>query len=173
MTILLLLLAFFAAVPLTAQDTVRKPLYQLPAVVPAGQSSDTETGDMLVASDEGLFRIIGDNTAQPLWTGGKVKQMLRTEVTETGGDRVEQWYFITSRGILVSNDLVNFELRNNGLPDLIVEDYDGKQATFSGEIQDLKDICANPTDPLELVTATKDNVYITYDGARTWKCLVP
>lgn len=171
MTIVLILLALCMRGPAAAQEPVRKPLYKLPAVVSAGQAADIGTQDMLVATDDGLFRNAGTNTLVPLWQGGKVRQILRTEVTRTGGSMGEQWYFITSEGVLASSDLSSFELRNTGLPALTVEHYDGRQITFDEEVQDLKDICANPSNPLELVTATKDAVYISYDGAHTWKSL--
>ena len=170
MTIVLFLLTLLFASPVSSQDSVRKPLYELPDNTQTAQKID-ETQDMLIASDNGLFRSLNTNTLIPLWTNGKVKQIVRTVIQKTGGDRAEQWYFVTSLGILTSSDLLTFELRNNGLPFLTIEEYNGGQTAFTQEVQDLKDLCVSPQNPLELVTATKDTVYITFDGGMNWKSL--
>ncbi|MCR5289092.1 MAG: hypothetical protein K6E51_03775 [Treponema sp.] len=117
---------------------------------------------MLVGTDNGLFKLDSTDAYIPLWTGGKVKQIVHTN---------QRWYFLTSEGILTSIDLTSFVLKNTGLTALTIEKYENKQITLTKEIQDLKDLCVNPLNPQELVTATKDAVFITRDGGETWKSL--
>ena len=83
----------------------------------------------------------------------------------------EVWYFRTSKGILYSADLETFELRNNGLPFLTLKKYDGENTSLDKKIHTLKDLFVNPLNSRELVTATKDNVYISRDGGLNWKSI--
>ncbi len=165
---LYVLTAFFS--PAAAQTQAR-PLYELPPLPQGEQSLNIGTQDIITGNDNGLFRIIGNNTALPLWTDGKVKQIYRTELVTIAGDMTEQWYFITSKGILYSSDLKKFEFRNNGLPKLILHQFEDGKDSYIEQAEELKDINANPLNPLQLVTATKDNVYITYDGGLNWSSL--
>ena len=72
---------------------------------------------------------------------------------------------------MTTSDLSNFEMRNEGLPFLTIKQYDGKNTTFLKQPAQLKDLAVHPTNPNILVTATKDAVYITYDGGVKWKSL--
>ena len=150
-----------------------KPLYNLPEKEPAIEnfSRSGETKNFLVGTSKGLFKINTGNSAIPLWTEGAVEQILRTEQVGEDGNRIESWFFRTSKGILFSSDLENFEFRNEGLPVLTLKHYDGTNTTFEKETANLKDICANPFNPNQLVTATKDAVYISRDGGKIWKSL--
>ena len=55
-----------------------KPLYQLPENPSVNSSSEIESGTdvFLVGSDDGLFRVTNRNSAFPLWTEGRVDQIL-------------------------------------------------------------------------------------------------
>lgn len=154
----------------TAQTQAR-PLYQLSPMPLKEETTDTATQNIIAGNDAGLFRITDNNTALPLWTEGRVKQILRTETVGKTGNTEEHWYFITSKGILYSQNLNEFEFRNTGLPSLVIHEYDKQKDSYTQQIEDLKDICANPLNPMQLVTATKDNVYISFDGALNWKSL--
>ena len=150
----------------------RKPLYKLPeqaSVIIDENTSETKT--FLVGTDKGLFKISADNTSVPLWAEGNVEQILRTEIQRQDGKLIESWYFRTEKGILFSQDLSTFELRNEGLPFLTVKKLNGENVEFERKVHSLKDLCVNPLNPLQLVTATKDNVYITKDGGRNWKSI--
>ena len=72
---------------------------------------------------------------------------------------------------LSSDDLESFEFRNEGLPFLTIKQWDGTNTTFLKQPAQLKDLSVHPTNPEILVTATKDDVYITYDGGLSWKSL--
>ena len=151
----------FTATNLLSQS---KPLYELPQYTPANVTDVSDSRQFIVGSDKGLFRIIKNKTLEPLWTDGKVKQILNVAQKEGSA-----WYILTSKGILYSTDLEHFELRNDGLPFLTVKKYDGKTATLEKQVDLLKDIACDPVDPLTLVTATRDNVYLTRDGGKSWR----
>ena len=121
---------------------------------------------MLVGAESGLYKISALKTVIPVWTGGKVSKIVR--VAENKGER---WFFMTSRGILTSTDLTTFDFRNEGLPFLTIKEYDGTNTRFRKQIHQLKDLSVHPTNPSIMVTATKDNVYITYDGGARWRSI--
>lgn len=146
-------------------------IYKLPETV---YENDGETVSlsqfMLAGSEKGLYKINSSKTAIPLWTGGKVSKIIRANNTDTNSQDA-RWYLLTNQGIVTSNDLVNFEFRNEGLPFLTVKHYDGKNTTFLKQCAQLKDLAIHPSKPSILVTATKDDVYITYDGGISWKSI--
>jgi hypothetical protein len=138
-----------------------KSIYKLP------ESSTTTVenagaGGVIAGADSGLYRLTVTKTAVPLWTEGKVSKIIHTP---------SAWYFLTSRGILASADLKTFEYRNNGLPFLKMKEVSPDQISFSNKPAQLKDLEVHPENPAILVTATKDRVYITYDGGLNWQNL--
>ncbi|WP_318714231.1 putative glycoside hydrolase [Treponema sp.] len=141
-----------------------KPLYQLPETLPEKKvtfkEKDKDGTPFLLGTDRGLYKILGNGTAEPLWTDGKVERIIKTSA---------RWFFLTDKGIISSPDLNIFTERNNGLPFLTVKSYDGVQKQLEQKAALLKDICADPFNPDVLVTATKDAVYLTRDGAQTWE----
>ena len=149
-----------------------KPLYKLPEQVVVAEEAIPETKTFLAGSSEGLFKISSSNQAIPLWTDGAVEQIVRAESVSGAqigdGKFHEVWYFRTSKGILFSSDLENFELRNEGLPFLTLKKYDGKETTLEKKIHTLKDLFVNPLNSSELVTATKDKVYVSRDAGLSW-----
>ncbi|MBR1721702.1 MAG: hypothetical protein IJ727_04335, partial [Treponema sp.] len=153
----------------TAQ-TEDNSIYKLPEPsYEVKQDSPSLSGSFILAgSESGLYKINASKTAIPLWQGGKVSKILRTENKDTG--RLK-WYFLTSEGILCSEDLISFELRNEGLSFLTIKQYDGTNTTFLKQPAQLKDLSVHPTNQDILVTATKDDVYITYDGGKKWKSI--
>ncbi len=150
-----------------------KPLYHLPEQNAVAEIPERpgETKNFLAGSSKGLFKVNTGMSSVPLWTDGSVEQILRVQYTDEDGSPLESWYFRTSKGILFSSDLETFELRNEGLPVLTLKRYDGESTTFEKQVADLKDICANPLNPRQLVTATKDAVYLSRDAGTTWKSL--
>jgi hypothetical protein len=116
--------------------------------------------EIIAGYDSGLYRIDGEGGSVPLWLDGEVRKILRT-----GGG----WYLLTSKGIVFSKDLAVFEDRSSGLPLKTYKRYDGSKTSFLTESQDLKDLEADPADPLSLATCTKDAVFVTRDGGASWK----
>lgn len=116
----------------------------------------------LAGYDTGLYRIERDGSTRPLWLGGEVKKILKSEAG---------WYLLGSRGVVFTPDLKTFEERNRGFPVKTIKRYDKGVKSFQYEVQDLKDLEIDPYDPLTLVTCTKDAVFLTRDGAKTWTAL--
>lgn len=115
----------------------------------------------LLGTNKGLSAFLG-NTEKQLWSEGEVKQIYHTETN---------FVFLTTQGILVSNDLETFTKKNEGLPFKTVKKYSEGVKTFSYEIQDLKDLSINPENPQIMVTATKDAVFLTRNGGDSWESL--
>ena len=84
MTILLIVLGFlFINVPAFAQDSSSrsvKPLYQLPDRVVPVDEKDSNLSNFLVGSDNGLFKIPSNNNAIPLWSEGRVDQIVQINI---------------------------------------------------------------------------------------------
>lgn len=172
MTILLIVLSlFFLAPSVYAQDV--KPLYQLPEKTLSSNTTEPETGlnVFLVGSDDGLFRVTNRNSVIPLWTEGRVDQLLQVYLPDDNGFFKNSWIMRTSKGIFFTSDLEKFEERNEGLPFLTVKKYKNNQKSLTLQIQEIKDICVNPVNNQEIVTATKDNVYFSSNGGKSWKSL--
>ena len=174
----------FAIFLVSCQASARstKPSYALaqssnPPVTAAsigGLSAESEADPsnfMLAGAESGLYKISSVRTAIPLWTGGKVSKIIRTSERKEDGSTGDRWFMMTSKGILTSSDLVTFEFRNEGLPFLTIKEYDGTNTGFHKQIHQLKDLSVHPTDSNILVTATKDNVFITYDAGKTWRSI--
>ena len=160
-----------------------KPLYQLPENPSVIVSDEIESGAdlFLVGSDDGLFKVTSRNSAFPLWTEGRVEQILQIKVpfetADTESDASENnvnqtaWIMRTSKGLIFTKDFVNFEERNAGLPFLTVKKYENYSTSLEKQIQELKDLCVNPLNHKEMVTATKDSVFISKDAGLSWKNL--
>lgn len=166
-----LVASFFVFAVLNAKSA--KPLYKLPEKSKAAEeiSSAGDSKVFIVGTNKGLFKVSSGNSFFPIWTEGSVEQIVRTEIPAEDGKNIVNWYFRTNRGILFSSDLEIFEYRNSGLPLSTIKSYDGKNTEFETRVQNLKDLCANPLNPQQLVTATKDAVYLSRDGGRNWKSL--
>jgi hypothetical protein len=167
MTLFVFILLFLFNPAVVSAQT--KPLYQLPEI--SASSTAENEQNIIVAGDSGLFRIVGNSTAVPLWTEGKVSRIAHVDSTRQDGSKGEKWFFVTTEGIVESSDLVSFEKRNKGLPLQTIKQYDGETVSFVKKIKALKDICINPLNPQEIVTATEDAVYLSRDGGSSWKSL--
>ncbi len=167
--VLFLLLLGFSVQNVFAKQV--KPLYKLPEQILVGDDSVQESKVFLAGSNKGLFKISSSNQAIPLWTGGAVEQIFRAALHGDDNEFHEVWYFRTSEGILFSGDLENFELRNNGLPILTLKKYENGVSTLDSRVHILKDISVDPLNSNNVITATKDNVYISKDGGKNWKSI--
>lgn len=151
-----------------------KPLYQLPdksSLIDNSQVDSSILSNFLVGSDEGLYRITSNNSSIPVWTEARVDQIITASLPDSTGVDKPCVIMRTSKGIYVSFDLKTFESRNEGLAFLTVKKYKNHVTTLEKQIQELKDLCVNPLNNSELVTATKDNVYYSSNGGITWKNL--
>ena len=159
---------FFIGFIMTAQEV--KPLYQLPDKSSASaEEIESGTDVFLVGSDDGLFRVTSRNRSIPLWTQGRVDQLLQVNLPDAGGSVKPGWIMRTSKGIFYSQDLITFEERDTGLTFLTIKKYKNKVASLEKQIQELKDLSVNPVNHKEMVTATKDSVFLSRDGGLTWK----
>ena len=72
-----------------------KPLYQLPETLPEKKvtfkEKDKDGTPFLLGTDRGLYKILGNGTAEPLWTDGKVERIIKTSA---------RWFFPTDKGII-------------------------------------------------------------------------
>lgn len=154
---------------LAPAQTDNDSLYKLPEK-PVQTYDGASSGFMLAGTESGLYKITSTRTVVPLWTSGKVNRIVRTDDSSSGSKKTE-WYFLTNQGIMHSTDLNVFDSRNEGLPFLTIKQWDGKEIFFTKQPAQLKDLAVHPENPKILVTATKDDVYITYDGGESWKSI--
>ena len=170
MTILIIALFLLLNVStLNAQEIKEiKPLYQLPKKTMIAEEKSSMLGNFLVGSDSGLYKVTSSNNVFPLWVNGRVDQILNLELPNADGTVKPAWLMRTDKGIFITYDLEVFEERNEGLSFLTIKKYQNKQKTLEKQIQELKDLCANPLNNNELVTATKDNVYYSNNAGETW-----
>lgn len=187
--------SIFLLTSCVASSQSAKSIYKLPQT----QTQTVETaaaGGVIAGASSGLYRLTASKTAVPLWTEGSVKKIIRVKQEESALSAAQNalaadvesdaetqddsqktdfslshWYFLTSKGILTSTDLKTFEYRNNGLSFLKMKEINLDQVSFSDKVAQLKDLEVHPQNPQILVTATKDNVFITYDGGLNWKNL--
>lgn len=121
-----------------------------------------ETGTynrLLIGTANGLYRLTEKAAPVLLWSGGMVKKIL---ISPQG------YYLLTDQGILFSRDLANWEYRNQGLPIKVLKEIVQGKKQFIQTVQDLKDLEYNPSEPAMMVTATKDGVYLSWDGGLSW-----
>jgi hypothetical protein len=117
---------------------------------------------VIAGTDTGLYGVNRYGAVNPLWTGGKVRKIVRA------GDF---WAILSDQGVLVSANLVQWESRNSGLPEKTIKVYDEGQKSFITVVQELKDLEVNPANPDIMVCATKEAAFLTRDQGRSWKSL--
>jgi hypothetical protein len=144
-----LALAVMSSAVLLLAATGGKPEAQLP-----------HQKEVLAGYDTGLYRIGSDGVAVPLWLDGEVRKIVKVD---------DGWFLLTSKGIVFSKDLGVFEIRSTGLPVKTYKRYDGSKTSFLTEAQDLKDLEVDLSDQSTLATCTKDEVFVTRDGGKSWK----
>jgi len=119
-------------------------------------------GEVLAGTRNGLFRIsIANGAVTTVLSGGEIREILRPNSGKVG------WFFLGSRGVIHSDDLISFDERNDGLPFKTYKDVvDGKKV-FRREVTDLKDLASDASGD-RLVTCTKDEVWYSGDAGRSW-----
>ncbi|GMO53630.1 MAG: hypothetical protein Pg6C_20070 [Treponemataceae bacterium] len=155
------LLVFFAEF-LRAQSL---PLYQLPEHLPPKEELLFHQRP-LAATESGLYEIVGANTPVPLWTGGRVTHIERVVI-----NGAEKWFFVTEKGLYSSADLKTFIPAGDRLPHLVIKEYENGKTNLVRQAQALKDFAVHPENPDIMVTATKNYVFLTRDGGKTWQNL--
>lgn len=171
----ILAVTFIAVLPLSAakqKKNKKNNIYELPPEEPKVELVKNENF-ILAGSESGLYKIFENKTAVPLNLRCQTTKILKTvkSSADENGNIIEktQWYFVTSQGIMTSSDLEHFEERNSGLPLLTIKEYKNGETSFKKQVAQIKDLSVHPENPDVMVTATKDNVYITYDGALSWE----
>lgn len=92
---------FFVLTALCAKQA--KPLYKMQEKSKAAEevSPNGESRIFIVGTSKGLFKLSRGNSFFPVWTEGSVEQIVRTEIPSEDGKIIENWYFRTSKGILL------------------------------------------------------------------------
>ncbi|MDR2258979.1 MAG: hypothetical protein LBE14_07515, partial [Treponema sp.] len=117
---------------------------------------------LLIGTDDGLYGLDWTGQSTRLWAGGPVRKILRAGTN---------WAILGGEGILVSPDLASWENRNRGLPVKTIKIFQGGKKSFLPMAQEIKDLELNPADSEILVCATKDRVYLSRNGGRSWENL--
>jgi hypothetical protein len=140
----------------------------LPAVLVAQTGVQTEgipptlKWQSIVGTAAGLYGVNHYGVASSLWAGGAVKKIIKTK---------SYWAILSDQGILVSQDLLQWESRNGGLPEKTIKVYDEGKKSFITVVQELKDLEVNPINPDIMVCATKEAVFLSGDQGRSWRTL--
>jgi len=116
---------------------------------------------LLAGAQEGLYKLTAVSV-QRIWETAPVSKIIKS-----GGE----WFFLTGSGIVHSDDLLQFDERNNGLPVKVIKKIAGAEKQFIKKTQLLKDLEQHPTRPDTLVTATNSAVFLTEDSGKSWKNL--
>ncbi len=135
------------------EESIRNETVQLEEI----PEIKSEYEGTLLAAQTGLYQV-KDGILWPLWTQGSVSRIVKGK----------SWFFLTSQGIIKSDDLVNFEDISEGLPHLTIKRYKDGVKSFENQAAALKDLKMHPTNPDVLVTMTRDEVFITRDGGNKW-----
>ena len=144
-----------------------KKLYHLPDNLPKPDEAHI-LQNILAGTESGLYKIIGNDTPEPLWTEGRVTQIVETIVN---GQQV--WFFVTGKGLLRSDDLKSFSLIGSlaGLPMLTVKEYVDGKVQLVQKAKEIKDLAVHPQNHDILVATTDNAVYLSKDHGNTWKNL--
>ncbi|MDR2019752.1 MAG: hypothetical protein LBQ14_03205 [Treponema sp.] len=124
---------------------------------------------VIAGTGKGLYGINRFGIARPLWTGGQVRKVLKSET---------YWAIISDRGIFVSADLYRWEERNRGLPVKTIKIYNAAAVSpfntgvsFTRVVCEIKDLEIDPADPSVMVCAAKDRVFLSRNTGRSWEDL--
>ena len=168
--VLSLAFSIFAQTPQNENDFDEvkiKKLYHLPDNLPKPDEAHI-LQNILAGTESGLYKIIGNDTPEPLWTEGRVTQIVETVVN---GQQV--WFFVTGKGLLRSDDLQSFSLIGSmsGLPMLTVKEYVDGEVRLVQKAKEIKDLAVHPQNHDILVATTDNAVYLSKDHGSTWKNL--
>ena len=123
---------------------------------------------LLWGTNSGLYSRNQAGRVEALWSGGSVQKIVHIPGTQR---QAETWAILTDQGILVSNDLRSWEIRNRGLPERLIKVYENGKKTFISTVQDIKAFSVDPQNGETMVIAVKNEVYLSKNGARSWESL--
>ncbi|MCL2093474.1 MAG: hypothetical protein FWH12_04685 [Treponema sp.] len=132
----------------------------LPSCTLNAQVSRQVPYDLVWGSNEGLFGRTGGRI-DTLWSGGVQK------IIQGGSD----WILFGNRGVFVSHDLLSWEERNTALPRKLIKVYEDGQTRLEPEIQQIKNLAADPVNGDNLAVVFKDALYLSRNGGRSWQNL--
>ncbi len=128
---------------------------------PQTPAQATSFSQSLIGNEGGLYKVTESKTLLPLWQEGAVDKIMYAD----------GWYFLTTKGVIFSKDLKQFEPRNNGLPFSTIKEYNGKNTSFVQQVHPLKDLEFLPGDSRTLITTTKEEVFISRNAGISWQSL--
>jgi hypothetical protein len=117
---------------------------------------------MIAGTARGLYGIDWSGKNETLWSGGQVKKIIKTR---------NEWIMVGSEGILVSQNLKDWESRNQGLPVKTIKVFEKGVKSFMPMVQEIKDLELDPSNNDIMVCATKDQVFVTQNQGRSWQSL--
>lgn len=118
-------------------------------------------GEFLAGGAKGLYRIT-PYAQDVLLSGVSVSKIIAAG---------ENWFLLTSRGVMTSRDLRTFAHVGEQLPKKVVKKIVDREKVFVSQPQPLKDLEVHPDNGAVLVTATNDAVFLSKNGGRTWQNL--
>lgn len=158
----LLLLGLFAA---CGEDEVM-PVYEL-------SFDPSRLTNFVLMADENSLYCYESFLMEPFGTHSNLTTNALFEVLQSEEIRkivqTDYGFFLMgTEGILFSGDLQDWETRNDGLNLKTIKHYDGTNIWFTEEIQDLKDFEVDPMNSSNIVTASKEGVFVSTDAGLTW-----
>ena len=114
---------------------------------------------VLFGTSAGIYYWETNNEPVLIWNQGEVKKILKVE---------SGYYFLTSKGVVFSDNLKDFKELNQGLSFKVIKHFKDGKKSFTNDIQDLKDLEVDPANPKNLVTCTKDKIFYSQNGGETW-----
>jgi hypothetical protein len=151
------------------QNSIKNPWYSVISVVfiflflPFSAAAQS-TRPVLWGTDTGLYSRDQTGRTEIVWSEGKVRKLLPL-------GQGSAWALLADNGIWVSENLRNWEKRNRGLPEKVIKTYENGRKSLVTEIQDIKDLEADPKNPEIMVCAIKNAVYLSQNGGRSWESL--
>lgn len=114
-----------------------------------------------IGSDQGLFlQNPATRRFEKVWQDSVVKKILPVPYG---------LFILTEKGIFFSMDGKTWNARNDGLITKTIKEFRNSTVSFSTEIQDLKDLEADPVNPDNLVSCTKDGLYLSTNQGLKWQ----
>ena len=126
------------------------------------------SANLIWGTDAGLYTRDQAGRNEILWTGGSVQKIVHIPASPR---QAQSWLILTDQGILASNDLKNWEKRNNGLPGRVIKVYEEGKKSFISTVQDIKALSVDPQNTETMVCAVKNAVYLSKNGGGTWQNL--
>lgn len=151
----------------SSSDANIKKLYKLPNDLPVPDESHI-LQNILAGTESGLYKIIGNDTPEPLWNESRV-----TQIVETYSDSKQVWFFVSGHGLLRSEDLETFTVigADAGLPMLTLKEFVDGEVKLIQRAKEIKDLAVHPQNHDILVATTDNAVYLTENHGKTWKNL--